>query len=455
MSERDVLASPTAPRFQVPAGSPDAPTDEERDWVTGLHAELRQHRPVALGALLAATTLLRVGAVGTGVVVALYLTDLAGGRPSGVVIGLVAASQAMSEMLFAPFLARMADRVGRSWFIVGGPLVAAVGVLLVAISTGAAHVGAARLLEGIGAAAFVPTALGTIAAATVRDRSGRARASGAFDAATLAGYAGGFAAGPFAYHSLQRGAFVVLAGLYVLAGLICLWLVPRVAPLPVSPIRTVLSAVFGRGPMRSFLPAWVGVFVLISAFSAHMPAILRHSVVPGQALMHHFDERLIGVLLVGGIVMFLVGIALWTPLLARSRPTAIMLRALPGAVLILGALDALNHIGLGLAPIALPLVALGIVWLAGFGPAAVTYLADCSENLIADRSALMSFYTVTLAGGSVIGAVLGGVAWRSFQADGLLAFVFVVFLVTYVFTVRLSRLDATSNAGLFAAPAGG
>ena len=351
------------------------------------------------------------------------------------------AAQALSEMVFAPFLARAADRFGRRWFIVGGPLVAAVGVLLVAGATGAAHIGAARLLEGVGAAAFVPTTLGTIAAATSHDRSGRARASGAFDGATLAGYAGGFAVGPLAYHSLHRGAFPVLALLYVAAALACLWLVPRVPALPVSSWRTVLHKVFGPGPMRVFLPAWIGVFALIGGFSAHMPALLRHAPVAGQALEHHMDERLISVLLVSGIVLFLVGIALWTPLLARSRPPVIMLRALPGALVIVATLFVLNHVGLRLAPLGLPLLALGIVWLAGFGPAAVTYLADSSESLAADRAALMSFYTCTLAAGGIVGSVLGGVAVRLDQADGLLLFLAIIFAMTLALTTRVATVE--------------
>lgn len=415
-----------------------------RELVVEVDEELH-HRPLTLGALLAGTALLRVAAVGTSVSVQFLLSDLAHGRPSGVTIGLVVASQSLSEMLFAPFLARSADRLGRRLFIIAGPLIAAIGVLIAASATTAAHVGIARLIEGIGAAAFVPVALGTIAAATSHDRSGRARASGAFDGATLAGYAGGFAVGPLAYHSLGRFAFVLLAGLYVIAAVVCMWLVPRVPPLPVSSLRTVLRAVFGRGPMRSFFPAWIGVFALIGAFTAHMPALLRHEIVPGQAVMHHLDERIIGVLLVSGIVLFLVGIALWTPLLSVSRPTTIMRRALPGAVVIIATLFVLNHVGFAVAPICLTVLALGIVWLAGFGPAAVTYLADCSEPLAADRSALMSFYTVTLAAGGALGAILGGVAIRIFQADGLFGFLALVFIVTAVFLARMVRQDASAH----------
>ena len=301
----------------------------------------------------------------------------------------------------------------------------------------------------------MPTCLGIIAAATVGDRDVRARASGAFEGATLAGYAGGFALGPFAYVALHRWAFVLLALLYGGAALVCWRFVPRVPPLPVSTLRNVVRAVFGRGPMRIFLPAWVSSFAMLGAFTANLPAVLRHQRVPSQTLMHHFDVRFIGVLLLLWIVLFLVGIALWTPLLARNRPATIMRRAVPGAWLILGALLAINHTDLMLAPVFLPFLVLGILWLAGFGPAAVTYLADCSEALAADRSALMSFYTVTLAGGGALGAVLGGVATHSFQADGLMELGFILSLITFVLMGLVVRYDRGTAAAGRLAPAAG
>ena len=433
-----------APAPAQPGTAPDAPRPGEtaEAWISEVDEDLHRQRPLTIGALLAGTALLRVAAVGTAVSVQFYLSDLAGSRPNGVVIGLVVAAQSLSEMAFAPVLARRADRLGRRTFIVAGPLVAAIGVLVAAAATTAAHVDVARLIEGIGAAAFVPTALGTIAAATSHDRGGRARASGAFDGATLAGYAGGFAIGPFAYHSFGRVAFLLLAGLYVLAAAVCLVFVPRVPPLPVSPMRTVLRAVFGPGPMRTFLPAWIGCFALIGAFTAHMPALLRHAPVPGQQLMHHLDERLISVLLVGGIALLLIGIAMWTPVLARSRPALTMRRALPGGALIIATLVVLNHAGLGIAPLALPLLGLGIVWLAGFGPAAVAYLADCSESLAADRSALMAFYTVSLAAGGAVGAIVGGVFIRAYGADGLFIFLALIFLMTFTLLTQVVRDDS-------------
>ncbi|HVC42557.1 MAG TPA: MFS transporter [Candidatus Saccharimonadales bacterium] len=395
----------------------------DREVATVLEApgddELRNAGPRAIGALLVASGLLRVGAVGVGVAVQFRISDLAHGRPSGVAIGLVGASQAVTEMVFAPILARYADRFGRRIFLVAGPIVCMVAVLLLYLGVRPAQLGGARLLEGVGAAAFVPVALGTVAAATSGDRRRRAGASGAFEASTLIGYAGGFGLGSVAYFGLQRGSFILLAGLYACAAAVCLIFVPRIPPLPVHPLRAVFQAAFGPGPMRTFLPAWIMSFALIGAFVANLPALLRHHAMPSQALMHHFDVRVIGLFLIGWIAIFLIGIILWTPFVARLGPAIVMRRAVPGAWLTMAALVAINHLPFIGMVLIVPFLVLGILWLAGFGPAAVTYLADCSESLSADRSALMSFYTVALAGGGALGAVIGGVAAHLLFVDGL------------------------------------
>ncbi len=404
-------------------------------------SELRRTDARAIGALLIASGLLRVGAVGVGVAVQFRLSDLAGGRPSGVAIGLVGAAQALTEMVFAPIIARYADRFGRRRFLVLGPAVCVIAVLLVALGVRPAQLGGARLLEGLGAAAFVPVALSTVAAATTGDRRRRAGASGAFEAATLIGYAGGFGLGSVAYFGLHRGAFVLLAGLYALAAIVCLVFVPRVPPLPVHSLRVVLQAAVGPGPMRTFLPGWILSFALIGAFVANLPALLRHRADPSQALMHHFDVRAIGVFLIAWVVVFLIGIVLWTPLVPRLGPAIVMRRAVPGAWLAMVALLAINHLPPLGEILVIPFLVAGILWLAGFGPAAVTYLADCSESLAADRSALMSFYTVALAGGGAIGAVVGGVAAHLLGVDGLVVLGVILSATTFVSLIPVVRYE--------------
>ena len=382
--------------------------------------------------LLVGTALLRIGAAGVGVAVQFYLADLAHGRPHAVTIGLVGAAQAFTEMLFAPILARFADRRGRKLFLVGGPMLGVLAVLLTAGSLHPQQIFATRLLEGLSAAAFVPTALGAVAAASSQSIRFRARASGAFEAATLAGYAGGFAVGPFAYHYLGRGAFIVLACAYLAAGLVCLRLVPHVPPLPVSPLSTIIRAVVGRGPIRSFLPAWIGTFALLGAYAANFAYLLHRSPVVGETLVRHVDTRLVAAILVTWVLLLVIGIILWVPRLPRLGPTAQMRRSVPGVWVLSASLLAADHLPIGALPLVLPVTVLGTLWMAGFGPAAIAYMAECSETYAADRSALMSFYSVALSAGGAVGAVLGGVAVSLDHLDGLVVLGMIVSGLTFL-----------------------
>jgi MFS family permease len=403
-----------------------------------------------LGALLAACALLRVGAAGGGQAVQLDLVDLGGGRPSHVAVGVVGAAQAVPEMLLAFVLARLADRLGRSRFLIGGPLLGALAVALLAAAAHPAQIVAARLVEGVAAAAFVPTALGTIAAATSSDRGVRAGASGAFEASTLAGYAGGFLVGPLVYHWLGRGCFVVLAGFYLAAAAVCLRFVPRVPPLPVSPVGVIARTIVGPGTIRVFIPAWLAVNTLVGAWYFNLASLLRQSRDPSQTLVHGFDERVISAMLLSWVVLLVAGIALWIPVLRRRGGPATMRLAVPGVYVLCAGALLMNHSPLRLAPLFMPLVVLGLLTIAGFGPAAVAYLADCSERLAADRSALMAFYTVTLAGGGAIGSVLGGLFAKWLLLDGLIllgALCATTALVSLRAVVREERERAQAVAG--------
>jgi MFS family permease len=421
-------------------------TPEITDGHSGGPAVPGDTAQVSIVALLAGTALIRVAAAGLTVAVQLYLADLAHGRPHGTTIGLIGAAQALTEMAFAPFMARYADRLGRKLFLVGGPMVGTLGVLLVAASLHPQQIFAARLLEGVAGAAFVPTALGAIAAATSHSVAARARASGAFEAATLAGYAGGFVVGPFAYHYLGRGGFFLLAAAYLAAGLVCLRFVAHVPPLPVTRLSTLLRDVVGPGPIRSFLPAWLGAFALIGAYGSNLASLLHHAPVVGQRLVHHFDPRLISLVLVSGILILVVGIILWTPWIPRLGPVKQMRRAVPGIWVFSGALLLANHLPHLALLVLLPVAGLGILWLAGFGPAAVAYLANCSEAHIADRSALMSFYTVTLAAGGALGAALGGAAVSLASFDGLVIFGLLLGMATFLLLEPLIRRERRAAA---------
>jgi predicted MFS family arabinose efflux permease len=103
-----------------------------------------------------------------------------------------------------------------------------------------------------------------------------------------------------------------------------------------------------------------------------------------------------------------------------------------------------DHLPLGDVLYLLPFTALGTLWVSGFGPAAIAYMAACSETYAADRSALMSGYSVALAAGGAIGALLGGVAVSLDHLDGLV--VLGMLITGFTFLVLLGPIAAYERA---------
>lgn len=441
----DPAAGAGAARPDGPIGNGAGPSSASDPGDEGGAGEAVHSAGLQIGALLVAAALLRMGVVAGTDAVIFDLNGLYNDKPPSIAVGFVGASQAVAEMVLAFVLARQADRIGRSRFLIGGPLLGAAGILLVALANHPVQFAAARLLEGIGAAAFVPTALGMVAAATAHNPTVRARASGAFEGATLIGYAGGFVLGSFAWHQMHRWSFVVFAGFYLTAALICATLVDKVPPLPVSPLSTVTKAIVGKGPIRIFIPAWLAVNCLVGAWYVNMTSLLKHAPEGGQTLVAGFDERLIGLFKLTFVVLLILGIVLWTPYLQRHGGPATMRRAVPGAFLVCLSLFIVNHAPLHVAPFVLPLAVIGILCMSGFVPAAVNYLSDCSEALVSDRSALMAFYTVTLAGGSATGALLGGVAGKLLLFDGLLVLGVLLAVVALISLDAVRRYEAENG----------
>ena len=66
------------------------------------------------------------------------------------------------------------------------------------------------------------------------------------------------------------------------------------------------------------------------------------------------------------------------------------------------------------------MAAFGLFVLAGATPAALGLLADISERFPHDRGAIMGLYSVFLAVGQIIGALIGGFAATAAGIDGML-----------------------------------
>jgi MFS family permease len=91
-------------------------------------------------------------------------------------------------------------------------------------------------------------------------------------------------------------------------------------------------------------------------------------------------------------------------------------------------------------------VGLGLFLIAGATPAALGLLADISESFPADRGAIMGLYSVFLALGQIIGALIGAVAASLWALDGILIATLVLLGVALLPLARLRRFEFAFQA---------
>jgi len=85
-----------------------------------------------------------------------------------------------------------------------------------------------------------------------------------------------------------------------------------------------------------------------------------------------------------------------------------------------------------------------VLVLSGFTPAALTYLADVTENYVADRGSIMGLYSVFLGVGQLIGTSLGGYFADWNGVDGLLLLSGMLGGITALSLVSLRRNETVA-----------
>jgi predicted MFS family arabinose efflux permease len=144
---------------------------------------------------------------------------------------------------------------------------------------------------------------------------------------------------------------------------------------------------------------------------------------PDQGLMRGFSALQISAAAVVIGIIFGLGLLYWGNRFKNLRRTTIILYGILGGAALVGAGVVVNHAA-GLLPIvpigAGVVAAFGLFVMAGATPAALGLLADISERFPNDRGAIMGLYSVFLAIGQVIGALIGGFAADARGIDGML-----------------------------------
>jgi MFS family permease len=420
----------------------------------------------SINAVLLGTFTLRFSTGLTGAMLAFYLAKLpefGGPEVSSTVAGILTATYFASELILSPAFGILSDRFGAHRIMQIGPVLGAVAVIVTSFTTDLWLLGGTRWLEGMAAAASIPSILGYIAIATSGNDALRGRTVARFEAATVAGLGvGAVVAGPL-FSAFGSTAFLLNAVVYGISFLIYRYGVRPVAvdaaALDVAEERPISSAevrpaqfnlgryrrLFGTRRIWLLAPTWIALNAIVGAWTTQaFFQLVRENPDPAfddQLLMGGFEPAQVSIGLGIALAVFLAGIFVSGNLFRRYRRTTIMAAGIIGGLVMSAAFYGLNHAAdVALAGrVGLVLIGLaGLFVLAGATPAALGMLADISESHPADRGAIMGLYSIFLGLGQIIGSVASGAAADWMGIDGLLV-ASVVFLLVALLPLRWLR----------------
>lgn len=420
----------------------------------------------SLRAVLFGTFTLRFSTGLTGAMLAFYLADLASAGQSDIdakVVGVLAATFYLAELILSPLFGNLADRVGHHRVLLYGPAFGAVAVVLTALTTNVAVLGGTRILEGASTAASVPSILGFIALATAGNEVLRGKAAARFEGATLAGLGAGFILAPKLFELLGPTAFLLNAVFYVGSFLIYWFGVADPAgerealAAPHTDVRRYLALV-AHSHVILLAPTWIAVNASIGLWfsqSLFQFAKADHRF-PDQWLLQGFSANQITLGAIAIAIVFGLGIIWWGDRFDRFRRTTIIAFGVIGGIGLVAAGLVVNH-GASDAGASIPqtaviagatiVLAVGLFVLAGATPAAVGLLADMSERFPGDRGAIMGLYSVFLAIGQIGGSLIGGVVADALGMDGLLFATGGMLLLALVPLSRLRTMEHHLDPG--------
>jgi MFS family permease len=414
----------------------------------------------SLWAVLAGTFTLRFSTGLTGAMLAFYLADLSkvpGSGVSGVTIGLFTATFFAAELLLSPVFGLLSDRIGHHRVMLFGPVFGAVAVILTGYTSDLLVLGGTRFLEGMSTAASVPSILGFIALATAGNEVLRGKAAARFEGATLAGLGFGFIVAPTLFRVMDTEAFYLNAVIYGISFLIY-WLGVKD---PAGEREAVEGTHVGYSRYLELVrsshvlllaPTWIainasiGLWMSQSLFQFAKP----NPAFPDQVMMRGFTSTEITIAAVAIAVVFGAGLLYWGDRFKNMRRTTIIGYGIGGGGVLVAAGILVNHsanLPIAVAIAGLVVAGAGLFVLAGATPAALGLLADISERFPRDRGAIMGLYSVFLAVGQIIGALIGGIAADLRGIDGMLIATAGLLVVALIPLSRLREQEHQLDGG--------
>jgi MFS family permease len=397
----------------------------------------------SLAAVILGTLVLRLASQTMGQMLQYYLAEIDRNyyAISYTTRGLIIAAFFIPELFGSPLLGAMSDRYGRKLFILLGPILGGIAVLITSATTAIWLLVFTRLLEGLSTASSVPATLGYISEVTKGRPKMRARVIGLFEITLVGGIAIGAIVGGYLWKffgspntflgiSLISPAFALNGIIYLLSLAIFWWGISEAK----KQDQTLhlkdehgswkrFAAVLRAPQVWRFVPAWLGINSIIGAWLNTANGLMTgkdhfaNQLLTGNVSSERFGNgfAILAIIFAGGVLV-------WSFVLGSYRRTSVMLLATIGLFATMLSVYGLNHLSSFDSPLHYPLLAallISVVVLSAFTPAALTYLADVTESKTEDRGSIMGLYSVFLGVGQLIGTTSGGLFASLAGIDGL------------------------------------
>jgi MFS family permease len=407
---------------------------------------------LGIAGCIAGNLLLRAASAAAFSTIALYLAfiDKHLFAVPATFIGLLTATFYSTELITAPIFGALSDRWARRPFMMLGGVFGAVAVVGLPVIPAIPLFIVARLAEGLSSACSIPSVLGFLAGATVQSPAFRGRVMAAFEVATVLGFSSGVAIGGFLWDRQHTMAFYSICGIYLLA-MAAFALVPRtpVVQAPTATPWSTFKALMKNRTVTAFIPAWVSVNAILGVWFAHLGFQMARDVDDAQLLVGGFSGTGVGLVSGGLALTFVVGTAAWASVFGRIKTKTIMALSLQAIAFCALLIYGLNHSTpdqLDRIWVLCGGIGIGLLIVSGFTPAALTYLAELSEDFRETRGGMMGLYSVLLGLGQLIGGWLGGYFAQAYAVDGLILLTVLLGLGANISILVISRVNSRAQA---------
>jgi MFS family permease len=392
--------------------------------------------------VLIGNSLQRIAAGASGVLVGLYLAQLANrGSPIGAgLAGILGAVSFGAELVAATPMGVASDAIAPRGLMTVGSVLGAGATQLFGMTGLVSIFFISRALEGVGAAAVAPPLLAHLTDVTDHKPALRAKVMSYFELSLLAGLAlGGVVAGQL-WRWLGTHAFGAVAIVYVTSA--TLLYVGALGGRNHGRERAIsgLLRALHHQSLQHLAPVWLCVNTIVGLWlGPTLIFLLTHNSQTNQfldgVLVDH-PER-VGWVLLGYSIIFGIGVTAWSFVLSRIPLERVLRITLVAMLIVCGEFFLLNHIGsdpvrwiVGMT------TALTIMVESGFTPAALAPLAG-AIGAQSGRGAAMGIYSVLLSVGAILGSLIAAVLGKHFAVDGLIYGTLAMAIIALVFVQRL------------------